>query len=126
MTLWSQYPSTASSAQKSTDTSTKAGFHVNCSWNSISSPFSFCREKTIPKRPDVVAQRDASTDRTALHFRSIVGGCIAENRTSLNAKPGLHVRGSAACVTLVSPMLPASNPNMHDRNMCWFSNRSDW
>jgi hypothetical protein len=79
---------------------------------------SFCRAKTIPKRPDVVAQRDASTDRTAFHFRSIVGGCIAENRTSLNARPGRHVCGSVACAPLISPMLPASNPKIHDRYMC--------
>src|SRR5437879_2762175 len=84
-TLLSQYPSTASSAQKSTETSTKPDFHMNCSWKSISGPFSFNREKTIPKRPEVVAQRDASTDKTAVHFRSIVGGCISENRTSLKA-----------------------------------------
>jgi hypothetical protein len=48
--------------------------------------------------------------------RSIVGGCIGEKRTSLNVRAGLHV-SSPACVTLVSPMLPARSPNMQDRNM---------
>jgi hypothetical protein len=119
----SQYPSTASSAPKTVDTSTKAGFHVNRSWNSTSGPVSFNREKAIPNCPEVVVQRDASTDKTALHFRSIFGGCISENRTSLNAKAGLHVRWPAACVTPISPMLPASMPNMNDRYMCCFSFR---
>jgi hypothetical protein len=47
---------------------------MNCSWKSMSGPFSISREKTIPKRPEVVAQRDASTDKTAVHFRSSVDG----------------------------------------------------
>jgi hypothetical protein len=91
---------------------------VNCSWKSTSTPFSFCRVKTIPKRPEEVAQRYASTDRTAVHFRSIIGGCIGEKRTSLNAKAGLHVCWPAACVAPISPT--ASSPNMHDRYM-WCS-----
>src|SRR5439155_16062100 len=86
--LLSQYRSTASSAQKSTDTSTSSGRHMNCSRNSISTPFSFNREKTISKRPDVVAQRDASTDKTAVHFRSKVGVFISGNRVCLTAKAG--------------------------------------
>jgi hypothetical protein len=117
-TLSSQYLSTASSAQKSTDTFTESGLHMNCSRNSISMPFSFNRENTISKRPEVVAQRDASTDKTAVHFRSSVGGRISENRTSLNAKAGLHVCWATACITLTRPIPPVSSPNMHDRNIC--------
>jgi hypothetical protein len=30
---------------------------------------------------------------------------------------GLHVGWPTACVTLMSPKLPVSNPNMHDRYM---------
>src|SRR6267143_7190397 len=116
--LLSQYRSTASSAQKSTDTSTSSGRHMNCSRNSISTPFSFNREKTISKRPDVVAQRDASTDETAVHFRSSVGGVISENRICLTAKAGLHACWPMACVTLMSPMPPASSPITYDRYMC--------
>src|SRR5216684_8963115 len=122
-TLSSQYLSTASSAQKSTDTSNESGLHMNCSRNSISMPFSFNRENTISKRPEVVAQRDASTDKTAVHFRSSVGGCISENRTSLNAKAGLHVCRPTACVALMSPMPAVSSPTKHDRYICWFSFR---
>jgi hypothetical protein len=57
----------------------------------MSNPASFDREKTIPKRPEVVVQPDASTDKTAVHFLSRVGGCICENRTSLNASAGLQI-----------------------------------
>jgi hypothetical protein len=124
--LLSRYLSTASSAQKSNDTSTKSGFHTNCSWNSISGPISFNREKTIPKGPEVVAQRDASTDKTAVHFRSSVGGFIFENLTSLNAKAGLHICCATDCVTLTRPMLLASSPNMHDRYMCWLLLIDSW
>src|ERR1700687_4416303 len=106
-TLLSKSPSTASSAEKSVDTSTHAGFHANCSRNSSSGPYSFSRENTISKCPVVVPQRDASTDRTAVHFRSIFGGRISENRTSLNAKAGLHVCWPAAWAALMSPILPA-------------------
>ena len=83
----------------------------------MSMPFSFNREKTISKRPDVVAQRDASTDKAAVHFRSKVGGFIAENRTCLTAKAGRHVCWPMACVTLMSPMPPASSPIAYDRYM---------
>ena len=84
---------------------------MNCSRNSISSPFSFSREKPISKYPpEFVAQRDASTDTTAVHFRSSVGGCISENWTSLNAKAGLHVCWPTACVTLMSPMHACQQP----------------
>src|SRR5688572_30410949 len=116
--LSSQYLSTASSTQKFTDTSTSFGRHMNCSRNSISMPISFDREKTISKRPEVVAQRDASIDKAAVHFRSSAGSFISENRTSLNANAGLHVCWPMACVTLVSPMLPASSPITYDRHMC--------
>jgi hypothetical protein len=46
-TLSSQYASTASSAQKSTETFTEGGSHMNCSRNSTSIPFSLSREKPI-------------------------------------------------------------------------------
>jgi hypothetical protein len=98
-------------------TFTEAGSHVNCSRKLISGPVSFSRAKPIPKRPEVVAQRDASTDKTAVHFRSIFCGVISENRISLNAKVGLHICWPAACATLISPMLPVNSPNMHDRFM---------
>jgi hypothetical protein len=77
----------------------------------------------ISKLPEVVAQRDASTDKTAVHFRSSAGGFISENRISLTAKAGLHVGWPTACVTLMSPMLPASSPITYDRYMSWFSFR---
>src|ERR1041385_4400533 len=51
-TLCSQKPSTASSAQKLTDTSTDSGFQVNRSVKSTSGAFSFNRENRISKRPD--------------------------------------------------------------------------
>jgi hypothetical protein len=74
-TLPIQYCSTASSAQKLTATFTEGGDHSNFSEKSISTPVSFCREKPISKYPaEFIAQRDASTNTTAVHFRSIVGG----------------------------------------------------
>jgi hypothetical protein len=84
------------------------------------------REKTTWKDPaEFAAQRDASTDTTALHFRSSVDGCISENWTSANAKVGLHACWPAASVTLMSPIMPARNPDRHDRSICWFSFRFD-
>jgi acetoin utilization deacetylase AcuC-like enzyme len=53
--------------------------------------FSFNRENTISKRPEVVAQRDASTDKTTVHFRSSVGGCISEKSDLLECQ-GRHAR----------------------------------
>jgi hypothetical protein len=117
-----QYRSTASSAQKSTSTLTAGDRHVNRSRNSISGPISFSREKTISKDPwEFAAQRDVSTDMTAVHFRSSVGGCICEKWTSLNAKVGLHTCWPTACVTLTSPITPARSPDMRDRYIWWFS-----
>jgi hypothetical protein len=115
-----QYRSTASSAQKSTPTFTAGGSHMNRSRNSISGPISFSRVKTISKNPlEFATQRDASTDTTAVHLRSRVGGCMSENWTSLNAKVGLHTCWPTACVTLMSPIMPARNPDKHDRYICW-------
>ena len=75
-----QYRSTASSAQKSTATFTEDSSHLNCSRNSISGAPSFRRMKAISKYPvEFSAQRVASTDTTAVHFRCRVGGCISEN-----------------------------------------------
>src|SRR5262245_1500948 len=114
-----QWRSTASSAQKPTSTFREGDCHVNRCRNSISGPISFSREKTISKYPwEFAAHRDASTDTTAVHFRCIVGGCISERWTSLNAKVGLHCRWPRACVTLMSPMMLAINPDMHDRYIC--------
>jgi len=94
---------------------------MNCSRNSSSIPFSFCRKNPISKYPPVfIAQGDASTDTIAVHFRSIDGGCHSENLTSLIAKAGLQTCWPTACVTLMSPIMPATSPDMHDRYMCWF------
>src|SRR5262249_5119966 len=64
---------------------------------------------------EFAAQRAVSTDTTAVHFRSSVGGCISEKRTSLNAKVGLHSSWPTACVTLTTPITPARNPAKHGR-----------
>ena len=66
--------------QKSIATFTVGSDHMNCFRNSISGPFSFSRENPISKYPaEYGAQRDTSTDTTAVHFRSSDGGCISEN-----------------------------------------------
>jgi hypothetical protein len=98
---------------------------MNFSWNVMSNPASFDREKTIPKCPELVVQPDASTDNTAVHFRSSVGGYICENLTSSNARVGLHIFWPDACVSLARPIPPASSAKMHDRYMCLFSFRFD-
>jgi hypothetical protein len=113
-----QYRSTASSAAKSTATVTDGGRHVNCSRNSRSGPISLSREKTTWKDPaEFAAQRDASTDTTAVHFRSSVDGCISENWTSANAKVGLHACWPAACVTQIRGIAAARSAGMRDRFM---------
>jgi hypothetical protein len=95
---------------------------MNRSWNSASGAFSCWRKNPISKYPlEFVAQRDASTDTTAVHLRSKVGGCIAENWTSLKANTGLQVCPPAACVALTSPIMPARRPGMHDLDICEFS-----
>src|SRR5262249_5888945 len=99
---------------------------VNFCENSISTPFSFCREKTISKEPvEFVVQRDASTATIAVHVRSQVGACISENCTSLTAKAGRQSCWPSACVTPISATMPAASPDRHDRYMCWFSFRCD-
>ena len=116
-----QYRSTASSAAKSTATVTDGGRHVNCSRNSRSGPISLSREKTTWKDPaESAAQRDASTDTTAVHFRSSVDGCISENWTSANAKVGPHACWAAACVTQMRGIAAARNAGMQDRFMGGF------
>src|ERR1700730_18226000 len=108
-----QYRSTASSAANSTATVTDGGRHVNCSRNSRSGPISLSREKTTWKDPaEFAAQRDASTDTTAVHFRSSVDGCI-----SANAKVGLHACWPAACVTQIRGLAAARSAGMRDRFM---------
>jgi hypothetical protein len=89
---------------------------MNSSQNSISRPISLSRENTISKYPvEFTAQRDASTDTTAVHLRCMVGGSISENCTFVNTKAGRHTGWPTACGTLMSPMMPASSPAMHDR-----------
>jgi len=111
-----QYRSTASSAAKSTSTFTKGDSHLNRSRNSISGPISFRRVKTISKYPsELAAQRDASTDTTAVHLRSSFGGFISEKWTSVKAKVGLHNCWPEDCITLISPITPVRNPDIHDR-----------
>src|SRR6187549_2363761 len=83
--LSTQYPTTASSAERSTPTATAGACQTNRSRNSVSGAVSFSYENTMSKCPlEFAAQRDASTDTTAVHVRAIVGGCIGENRTCLN------------------------------------------
>ena len=102
---------THESAQKPTSAFTEGDRHVNRSGNSISGPISFSRVNTISKYPlEFAAQREASTNTTAVHFRSSVRGCISEKWNSLNAKAGLHSCWPAACVTPTSPIMPARNP----------------
>ena len=87
--LSTQYPTTASSAERSTPTATAGACQTNRSRNSVSGAVSFSCENTMSKCPlEFAAQRDASTDTTAVHVRAIVGGCIGENRTSLNPRAG--------------------------------------
>jgi hypothetical protein len=113
-----QYRSTASSAAKSTATVTDGGRHANCSRNSRSGPISLSREKTSSNNPaGLAAQRDASTDTTAVHFRSSVDGCISENWTCANAKVGLHACWPAACVTQIRGIAATRNAGMQDRFM---------
>jgi hypothetical protein len=94
--LSSQYRCTASSAQKSTDTSTAFECQVNGSRKSASSAFSFSRANPIVNAPERVVHREASTERTAVHRRSKVGGCMGENRADVNARMGLQTGGLAA------------------------------
>src|SRR6516225_8812528 len=91
-----QYRPTASSAAYAKPTPTEGtcqtnegADHMYCLWNSRSGAFSLSRVNTISKDPlESAAQADASTDTTALHMRSSVGGIIAENSTSLMVKAG--------------------------------------
>jgi len=118
VTLAIQYRSTASSAAKSTATLTDGGRHVNCSRNSRSGPISLSREKMSSNDPaEFAAQRDASTDTTAVHFRSSVDGCISENWTSANSKVGPHACWPAACVTQMRGIAADRNAGMQDRFM---------
>ena len=81
-TLVIQKDSTASSAQRSTETLTDGGNQINSSVKSISGPFSLRRENTISKYPEALAaQGEASTVTTALHLRSSCGageGCYRD------------------------------------------------
>src|ERR1700752_1616762 len=104
--LCSQYPSTASSAQKVTDTSIEPGFQVNGSTNSSSGAFSLDRKNRTWKWPDVAAQRDASTHRVADHVRSIVSRSVGENRTSLKPMTGLQTGAPSALIW--AKLIPSS------------------
>ncbi len=89
--------------------------------NSRSGPISLSREKTSSKDPaELAAQRDASTDTTAVHFRSSVDGCISENWISANAKVGLHACWPAACVTQMRGIVAARNAGRQNRFMRGF------
>ena len=110
-----EYASTASSAQKSTDTSISPGPHVNCSVNGRSGAVSFSRMKSMSKRPELVAQRDASTSRRAVHIRC--DRRIGENRTSLTVKTGLHALCPTACVAPQTARRPASRAQRCDRDV---------
>jgi hypothetical protein len=61
-------------------TFTVGGVQKNCSRNSRSGAFSLSRVNTISKRPlECGAQRDASTDTTAVQLRCSLGAFIGEN-----------------------------------------------
>src|SRR5262249_11677249 len=110
-----QYCSTASSAANVRPTLTEGscqtneGAHqTNCLRNSRSGAFSLSRVKTISKYPfEFSLHADASTDTTALHVRSSVGGITAENSTSLSVKTGRQRFSPMACLTPISPMIVA-------------------
>ncbi len=107
-----EYASTASSAQKSTDTSISPGPHVNCSVNGRSGAVSFSRMKSMSKRPELFAQRDASTSRRAVHIRC--DRRIGENRTSLTVKTGLHAFSATAWVAPQTARRPATSAQRCD------------
>jgi hypothetical protein len=90
---------------------------VNRSRKPTSGPFSFRRENPISNSPPVVAQDAASTDTTAVYFRSSVGGRIAENATSFTVRAGLHSGRPTAGAALTSALPPASKPSMRNRVM---------
>jgi hypothetical protein len=110
-----EYASTASSAQKFTDTSISPALHVNCSVNGRSGAISLSRMKLMSKRPELIAQRDASTSRSAVQIRC--DSRTSENRTSLTVKTGLHALCPTACVAPQAAMRPASSAQRCDRDI---------
>src|SRR5205085_4896134 len=87
----------------------------------MSGAFSLSRENRMSKRPEVVAQEDASTDTSAVHLRSIVSGWIFENCTSRNARTGLHPGPETAGGIPARPMQPARTPRAM-RETRWLAN----
>src|SRR5215467_9092042 len=66
------------------------------------------RVKAISKYPlEFSVHADASTDTTALHIRSSVGGIMSENSTSLIVNSGRQSFSPMACLTPISPMIVA-------------------
>jgi hypothetical protein len=108
-----KYSSTASSVQKFTDTSISPGLHVNCSVNGKSGAVSLSRMKLMSNRPELVAQRDASTSTRAVHTRC--NDRICENRTSLTLTMGLHALSPRACVAPHIARRPVSAAQSGDR-----------
>src|SRR5262249_12243672 len=107
--------STASSAQKSTATSTRPGRHVNSSEKSMSGATSLSRMKLMKKEPEVVAQDDASTVSTAVHVRCC--SCISENRVSLKVSSGWHEVCPAAGAKPNTARAQADSPDQSDRRI---------
>jgi hypothetical protein len=86
---------------------------MNCSVKGKSGLVSLSPVKLMLKRPKVVAQRDASTDRSAVQIRCCAR--ISEKRTSLNARVGLHKVWPRDCVMLKSRTIPANGIETRDR-----------
>jgi hypothetical protein len=66
---------------------------------------------------EFAAQRDASTETSAVHFRSMLGGCISERRTSVISRSGLHGRATTDPVAATKPRLPAKRARTIDRRI---------
>src|SRR5215831_15581593 len=110
-----RYCATASSAANVRPTLTEGACQTNEGAdqmnrlrNSRSGAFSLSRVKAISKYPlEFSEHADASTDTTALHNRSSVGGIMSENSTSLIVNSGRQSFSPMACLTPISPMIVA-------------------
>src|SRR5262249_44556331 len=117
------YWPTASSAANAKPTPRKGTGHTDdgadqiyCLRNSRSGAFSLSRVKTISNCPfESSAQAEASTDTTALHTRSLVGGIMTENSTSSSVKAGRQGCSAAASAAPISAMIVASEADMQPR-----------
>src|ERR1700732_5058519 len=120
-----RYRSTASSAANARPTLTdgtaqtnEGADQANCLRNSRSGAFSLSRMKTMSKYPfEFSVHADASTDTTALHVRSSVGGIMAENSTSLSVKAGRQRFWPMLCVTAARPTIAATSADVQTRIM---------